>query len=75
MALRNFWIEASIDGRRTELAGGPMSKTGGMGVTIYQREDGAKTTAVCVSCYEVDGELVSSVTVGGEFVAEFRTKR
>ena len=75
MALRNFWIEASSDGRRTDLEGGPRSKNGGLGVTIYQRNNGAKETAVCVSCYEVGGELVSSVTIGGEFVGEFRTPR
>lgn len=75
MALRNFWIDASIDGRRSEISGGPRAKDGGLGVTIYQRDKGSKVTAVCVSCYEVDGELVSSVTIGGEFVGEFRTPR
>ena len=75
MALRNFWIEASIDGRRTDLEGGPRAKDGGMGVTIYQRDNGSKVTSATVSCYETGGELVTAVCIGGEFVGEFRTKR
>ena len=40
MALRNFWIDAKIDGRKTELEGGPQAKDGGLSVDILQR-DGA----------------------------------
>lgn len=39
MAVRNFWIDANIDGRLTELSGGPRDKTGGMDVTIKQRAE------------------------------------
>ena len=42
MAVRNFWVDADIDGRQTGLGGGPMSKDGGMDVTIYQRDGGRK---------------------------------
>lgn len=75
MAVRNFWVEASIDGRRTELAGSPASKDGGMGVTIYQRKNGRIEEAVCVSCYMDDGRLISSVTIGGKYVGQFETER
>ena len=40
MAVRNFWVEADIDGRATELAGGPRNKNGGMTICLYMREDG-----------------------------------
>lgn len=44
MAVRNFWIDADIDGRATNLQGGAASKTGGMTVTIKQRSEGCITT-------------------------------
>ena len=40
MAVRNWWIEADIDGRRTNLAGGPRNKDGGFELRIYQRDKG-----------------------------------
>jgi len=41
MAVRNFWIKADIDGRKTKLTGGPRHKDGGFDLTIYMRHDGA----------------------------------
>lgn len=41
MAVRNFWIRADIDGRKTVLAGGPRSRDGGFDLTISQRDGGA----------------------------------
>ena len=38
MAVRNFYIKADIDGRKTKLAGGPASKDGGMNISIFQRD-------------------------------------
>lgn len=75
MAVRNFWIDADIDGRQTMLSGGPRSKDGGMGVTVYQRNEGCIERAVTVSCWEADGELITSVTINGEWVGEYRSKR
>ena len=40
MAVRNWWIEADVDGRKTPLSGGPRSKDGGFQLTIYQRVKG-----------------------------------
>jgi hypothetical protein len=40
VAVRNFWVSADIDGRATELAGGPRNKNGGMTICLYMREDG-----------------------------------
>lgn len=76
MAVRNFWLDAQIDGRKTELSGGPASKDGGMYIVIKQRKEGGIVTAFKVRCYEVDGELVSEViNSNGELVAVCDTKR
>lgn len=46
--VRNFWIEADIDGRSTTLEGGPRSRDGGISVTLYIRERGEVSDAVTV---------------------------
>ena len=62
MAVRNFWIEANIDGRETMLAGGPKNKSGGMYVNIYQRDDGGIVHAVSIICQEDGkGNLVTKI--------------
>lgn len=76
MALRNFWAEAQIDGRQTTVGCGPLSKNGGMRLTIYQRDEGLKTTAFTVYCVEQDGKLYSEVYDGNHaLVAKWATKR
>ena len=40
MAVRNFWIEADIEGRKTTLASGPRAKGGGFTLRIYIRNKG-----------------------------------
>jgi len=65
MAMRNFWIEGDIDGRRTMLTGGPRSKDGGFGLTVYVRDKGSSETAVRVSGRAArDGRLILNVTPG-----------
>ena len=50
MATRNFWIDAEIDGQKTQLAGGPRSKDGGMDVLLTVREDGGISDGVRITC-------------------------
>lgn len=38
--VRNFWVSGTIDGRRTAIAGGPKSPTGGMHLMIHVRQRG-----------------------------------
>lgn len=57
MATRNFWIEANIDGRKTDLRGGPRSKDGGFDMTIYIRDAGGIVNAITVLGRERDGRL------------------
>jgi len=60
--VRPFYMEAEIDGRKTTLSGGPRSKTGGMEVNIYQRNEGEIETALSVVCKIYNGELVTRVS-------------
>ena len=62
MAIRNFWIEADVDGYKTTLEGGPRNKNGGLEAMIYQREDGRITTAVKIDCFvDSEGKLVTEI--------------
>lgn len=61
MAVRNFYVEANIDGRQTTLGGGPKSKTGEMTVRLYQRDNGGIADALLIECKERDGVLITEV--------------
>ena len=76
MAVRNFWIEGSIDGRNTVLAGGPQSKEGGMTILVKQRENSGITCPIKVIC-EADsaGNLTTVVFHNGVEVCRHETKR
>jgi hypothetical protein len=63
MAVRNFYIDADIDGRRTGLSGGPASKTGGLSATILVRHAGSILRAVQIRAHaRADGTLTLTVT-------------
>lgn len=63
MAVRNFYIDADIDGRRTGLSGGPASKTGGLSATILVRHEGSILRAVQIwARAKDDGTLTLTVT-------------
>ena len=47
--MRNFWIEATIDGKKTKLASGPRSKDGGFELFIYQRVNGESVNVLTVT--------------------------
>lgn len=62
MAVRNFYVEADIDGRQTTLGGGPKAKDGEMTVLIHQRHDGDVVYHVVkIRCTERNGELLTEV--------------
>ena len=63
MATRNFWIEADIDGRKTELAGGPRRKDGGFVMNIYMRNEGGIDRPIDIEgIAKSDGSLMLRVT-------------
>jgi len=75
MAVRNFWVEADIDGYNSTPAGGPRRKDGGMDITVYQREDGGIKTAVQIFCRSLGEKLITKVEINGKLVGKFETAR
>ena len=61
MAVRNFYVEADIDGRQTMLGGGPRNREGGMTVCLYQRVDGGISDPVKIVCRERNGVLTTEI--------------
>ena len=56
--VRNFWIEASIDGRVSTFAGGPKASNGGFYLTVKQRSNGDIAKALAVQGFVgVEGDL------------------
>jgi hypothetical protein len=64
MAMRNFWIEGDVDGRRTSLTGGPQSAGGGFSLTVYQRDEGESKVGARLTGRVVNGELILDVDPG-----------
>jgi len=56
--MRNFWIEAYIDGRKTMLQGGPRSKDGGFNLQIFMRDQGNSVSVLCVTGRAIGNELI-----------------
>jgi len=78
--IRNFWLEASIDGRVTSLDGGPQAKDGGFTLAIFQRRNGSIVHPVSIDGWaDSDGKLHLSICVrrpDGAFAhIEVETKR
>jgi len=66
MAVRNFWVDVTVDGRQTDLSGGPRSKDGGMRATFYVRDSGNIAKALTVDCYTgADGQLTIAIQSDG----------
>lgn len=61
MAVRNFWFDADIDRRESNVSGGPRAKDGGMVIFVKQRSKGCIVKAFTVVCSECDGELRTSI--------------
>ena len=38
--VRNFWVELDVDGRKSKVAAGPVSKDGGFNLTVKMRDGG-----------------------------------
>ena len=67
MTIRNFWIDATIDGRKTKLAGGPQRKDGGFRLEVKVREDGRSVLPLVIVGTEVDGQLELQVDMSKDF--------
>lgn len=77
MAVRPFYIEANIEGRKTNLAGGTARKDGTHQISIHQRDQGAITTPFKISQYTEnhDGvlKLITRVYYQGDLLKEHIT--
>jgi hypothetical protein len=60
--VRNFWLSAEIDGRKTSLDGGPRSKDGGMNLVIYQNHAGVPFKVLEVRCGPQLSDLDTLIT-------------
>jgi hypothetical protein len=59
-SVRNFWVEAVVDGRRTKVAFGPRRADGGFELTVYQRDRGTSWKAATISGRVIrDGEALA----------------
>lgn len=67
MAVRNFWVEANIDGRATVLSGGPQGRCGGMEINLYQRKNGAIAHIAVIKC-TANGKLKTEIANGNDAV-------
>ena len=62
MPIQNFHIECVIDGRKSRLVGGPEAPDGGFSLTIHQRSEGKKITALKVTgIVRTDGQLALDI--------------
>ena len=75
--VRNFWIDGQVDGRQSDVSGGPRAKDGGIRVDIKQRDNGSVTDAVTIKGY-ADSEGNLSLRVydkDDNLIFENKTKR
>jgi len=59
--VRNFWIAANIDGRQSNLSGGPKSKDGGFSMSIQIRDDGDVLDALHIRGYRSGNDIILTV--------------
>lgn len=75
-AIRNFWVDAEVDGRANKLAGGPIAKTGGLTVSIKQRDNGSITEPYNIRSYvDFNGDLCTQIYKNGTLLDTHTTKR
>ena len=71
--MRPFWLDANVDGRKSNLCGGPRRRDGSMSIDIKQRDNGNSITAFKIECesdgktcetrvYDSNGDLVATHT-------------
>ena len=77
MAIRNFYISGTIDGRKTTVGAGPANRDGGMALTVQQRSGGGLVTAMTIECYANNmGQLRTIVRdADGIIIGNIATKK
>ena len=65
--VRNFWIEADVDGCGSKLSSGPAAKNGGFSLVILMREKGCiSNKKVRISGCAFNGKIELDVRAEGE---------
>lgn len=74
--VRNFWLDARIDGRRSPFASGPKSRDGGFHLRIQHRDHGeiADDVLSVVGCAS-DGRVTLTVFQDGQSIFTKETVR
>lgn len=62
--VRNFWIEAQIDGRASQIAAGPVKKDGGFDLEIMIRDKGWVSR-----CLDIIGRALPDGTLSVQVIA------
>lgn len=75
-AVRNFWIEANIDGYKNPLKGGPRNKDGGFVLFVGMRDQGSVTNPVYIrGMVTAENKLALYVHANGKIIYEMETER
>ena len=77
MAVRNFYVRGNIDGRQTDIGGGPTGKTGGLVLHLTQRENGEIVEALQIVCKASYGGSLMTMLYDshGNEIYRFTTRR
>jgi len=59
--MRNFYLEADIDGRKTNLTGGPSSKDGGFSLDIFMRSENKSEKVLNIAGTSINDDLYLTV--------------
>lgn len=74
--VRNFYIQGSVDGRKTKLSGGSRRKDGGMNLILTQRNEGCIERCASIECF-AEGDALKTIIYDkdGKAIFEKITKR
>ena len=76
MAMRNFWIEGNVDGRRSQITGGPQNKEGGFSLVVHMRDEGESKVGVKLDGFvDSEGRLHLKGDIGDSKGFEVITER
>lgn len=68
MAVRNFWLDCQIDGRKTQLQGGPQMKNGGFWLEVFMRHNGqSRLPLVIIGTVTPEGKLELQIDLSKDF--------
>jgi len=74
--VRNFWIEAEVDGRKTPIAFGPRGKDGGFSLTVFMRnKDEAEVVLGIGGWMSEDGKLCLSAVDKSDGIISIERER